>query len=306
MNLHNSELKNISDFVNGHEGSITCNACNSFAQWGIDNICKDFLEKYWDWEKNKNINPWKITKSCANPYVYLKCQEIDYHKSYKITCHKFVDNRRCPYCNPRKNKVHVLDSLGTLFPEVLKIWSDKNKKSPYEYSLNSGKYVWWKCSEGKHEDYYRSIHSSNSYKFRCPECINEKNESLLQEKVRLYLNELGYIILHENNCTLKCINPITKYPLHYDNEVKLNNKPLLIEVNGIQHYKITGFHTLASIKNNSTPEQELKYQKEKDKYKKEYALLHGYEFLTIPYYTDDKDETWKNLINNKINIILNN
>jgi hypothetical protein len=41
--IHKSELKNINGFTSGQEGSMYCNACNSFAQWGIDNICEDFL-----------------------------------------------------------------------------------------------------------------------------------------------------------------------------------------------------------------------------------------------------------------------
>ena len=31
---------------------IKCLQCNSFAQWGIDNLGSDFLDKYWDYEKN--------------------------------------------------------------------------------------------------------------------------------------------------------------------------------------------------------------------------------------------------------------
>ena len=38
----------------------------------------------------------------------------------------------------------------------------------------------------------------------------------------------------------------------------------------------------------------------KDKIKKEFALSQGYHFLEIPYWSDDKDNTWKQLINNKI------
>ena len=37
--------------------------------------------------------------------------------------------------------------------------------------------------------------------------------------------------------------------------------------------------------------------------KKDYALSRGYFYLAIPYWTNDENETWKSLINNKINAI---
>ncbi len=291
--LHESELKNVKSFTNGLEGSMCCNTCNSFAQWGIDNIDKNFLEKYWDYEKNKNINPWEIGK-CVDKKVWIKCQEKDYHGSYLMIVNGFTkQNQRCPYCTNRCGKVHKLDSLGTLYPKVLKIWSDKNKKLPYEYSLNSNQKVWWKCKEGKHNDYLRSIISSNKYEFRCPECVRERDESFLQEKVRLYLNELRYTVLHEHNCTLKCINPKTKNQLPYDNEIE--KLKLIIEVHGGQHYLETSGKWF---------NKNFNFYKRKlyDRYKRMYAKSKGYEYLEIPFWLDDRNETWKQLINEKISI----
>jgi len=241
--LHFSELKIINSFISGQEGSLDCKACNSFAQWGIDNLGVNFLEKYWDYEKNKNINPWEIAKCANKPKIWIKCQEKNYHGSYDITCNDFVNNYRCPYCNNSNGKVHRLDSLGCLYPEVLEIWSDKNKKSPYDYSPMSGQEVYWKCLEGNHKDYKRSVRESNICDFRCPECVNERKESFLQEKVRLYLNELRYDVLHEKNCTIIAQNPKTKMYLRYDNEIILSNrKHLIIEVHGLQHYQVGTWH----------------------------------------------------------------
>ena len=62
---------------------VGCIYCNSFAQWGIDNICEDFLEKYWDYDKNQDVNPWLLPKA-ARRKVWLKCQDVDYHNSYDI------------------------------------------------------------------------------------------------------------------------------------------------------------------------------------------------------------------------------
>lgn len=317
--IHSSELKNIHNFTRGHNGVMDCNMCNSFAQWGIDNLGQDFLEKYWDYDKNNKLglDPWKISKgSCKKVYIF--CQEHDYHGSYFVVCDQFVNNGyRCYYCSNKK--IHKYDSLGWLYPQVFKIWSDKNKKSPFEYAPKSSQKVWWKCPDGKHKDYKRIISVSNVCEFRCPECIQERNESMIQEKTRLYLEENynQYEILHEGKCTLKPKNLIDppnnsdkkrgKGILRYDNEIIINNNHFFIEVMGLQHKKESSLFYLKSIKKyNTTPEQELKYLQDRDEYKKEYVYNQGnnYYYLAIWYYHFDKQDTYKTLINNKINEIL--
>jgi hypothetical protein len=305
INLHESELKIINAFTRGQIGSMDCKGCNSFAQWGIDNICLDFLEKYWDYKKNI-ISPWRIDKSCKIK-VWIKCQGKEYHGSYDVTCNSFNrQGNRCPFCTNKNGKVHYLDSLGTLYPEVIKYWSNKNKKSPFEYAPKSNQKVWWKCLEGKHEDCFRYIRHSTNCNFRCPECSRERNESFLQEKVRLYLNELNYTVLHERNCNIVAQNPKVKSKtgrMPYDNEVVELN--LIIEVHGEQHFKVSYYPTLTAKNNNTTPEYELHKIRLHDRYKRIFAKKRGYFYLEIPYWTDDKKELWKKLIDDKIKKIMN-
>ena len=296
--IHPSEIKNISKFTSGYDGSINCNHCNSFEQWGIDNICEDFLEKYWDYEKNI-VNPWEIDYS-SHINIYIKCQEKDYHGSYEVRCNKFVNKQRCYYCNSNSGKVHLLDSLGKILEDrdLLEIWSDKNIKTPYEYAPFSKGKVWWKCIDEKHEDYERIISNSNICNFHCPKCTRERDESFLQERVRLYLESLGYTILHEHGCTIVPINPKTKNNLPFDNEVM--ELKLIIEVHGGQHYKINKWTKQAARKNNTTSEYELHMQQVRDRYKRIFVKSQGYKYMAIPYWTNDKEETWKQLINDKI------
>lgn len=295
-NTHDSELYYISNVV---RQGLKCKQCNSFAQWGIDNICKDFLKKYWDYEKN-NISPWKIAKSTANTKIWIKCQEKDYHGSYDTTPNVFVTGVRCGFCTLRPNKIHPYDSLGAELTKrnISHLFSDLNNKSAYEYPPSGDQIIWWKCENEVHKDYKKSINKSNTHNFRCPECVKERNESFLQEKVRLYFTEMKYVILHEYDCNLTCINPRTNYPLPFDNEVVDLN--LIIEVHGRQHYELCGWNISQSKSNGKTPEECLEYQQWKDKYKKEYALSQGYFYLEIPYWADDKDESWKKLIDDKI------
>ena len=298
--LHPSELKQINNFTNGQVGDINCRRCNSFAQYLIDNYGETALNLYWDYDKNI-INPWDFGKSTDKQTVWIKCQDKDYHKSYEMFPCTFTRGRRCPYCNPNGGEIHRLDSVGKILEDnkLLKIWSDKNIKSPYEYTPNSStRKAWWKCINGKHEDYYRSISDSNRYQFHCPECTEERSESFLQEKVRLHLESLGNTILHEHSCTLKCINPKTNRTLPFDNEIK--ELKLIIEVHGRQHYKATAWYKNFAKHDDIIPEYELHMTQVRDRYKKFISYKRGYNYIAIPYWTDDKDETWKKLLDDKI------
>lgn len=308
--IHPSELKHIKSFTSNNQiGSMNCNMCNSFAQYLIDNYGENALNKYWS-DKN-TLDPWKISKGSSTYMIWIKCQNKDYH-IYNTYPNRFTtNNQRCPYCHNDKGKVHKYDSLGWLHPESFKYWSIKNKKSPYDYSPSSMQKVWWICPSGKHEDFKRNSFESIRKNFRCPECVQERDESLIQEKTRLYLESLHIgKILHESNCTLypkNIIKPPSKRRtsrLRYDNEIIINNKHLFIEVMGSQHEKICSWHRSLAKRYETTPQQELDYQIAKDKYKEQYVYDQGnnYYYLAIWYY-DFNDNTYKKLIDDKINKI---
>jgi len=289
--LHESELKNIGNFTTGSTKNIQCNQCNSFAQWGIDNLGENFLEKYWDYEKN-TVDPWEIAKSSINTKVWLRCQEKDYHGSYDIHCCHFIKGTRCSFCVNRK--IHYLDSLGTLYPQVFEFWSDRNNKSPYEYPPMSSEEVYWKCPEGIHEDYLRNIYHSNTLNFRCPECQYSKGE----EKICNYFIDLSFIKINQEDYKLlddmfkgkyKYYIPQKKFDglvglgegnLSYD--FYLPNYNLLIEYQGQQHEKYCkGFHK---------SKKDFEKQLEHDKRKKEYTQKHNINLLEIWYWDFDNVE----------------
>jgi hypothetical protein len=193
---------------------------------------EDFLVKYWDYEKNE-VNPWKISPHANKPKIWIKCQDNYHHESYLITCNNFCNGQRCGYCSGKK--VHKYDSLGWLYPEVLDIWSDKNRKAPYEYLPNSGVKVWWKCTHGKHKDYQRRISDAKRYDFRCPECEYSKGETRISEY--LIDNKISYV----PQKVFKGLTGLKNGLLSYD--FYLYDYDLLIEFQGEQHEKyIPGFH----------------------------------------------------------------
>jgi len=297
--IHRSELKLISSFTSNHDGVMDCKQCNSFAQWGIDNIGDNFLEKYWDYDKNI-INPWKISYGNSNKNIYIICQEKGYHGSYKIKCNGFTDGVRCGYCT--NVKVHPLDSLGTLHPESLIYWSDKNDKSPYEYAPHGSQFVWWKCSNNKHKDYKREICNSNRRNFRCPECDYSKGE----ESISNYFINKEFIRLSQNDFYLAYnkYNIIYYLPqMKFDNLIGLGNGllsydfyipklNLLIEYQGEQHERyIPGFHR---------SKKDFLKQKEHDRRKKEYAQNNNINLLEIWYWDFDNIES---ILEKELNLI---
>lgn len=303
--IHSSEKYVIMSITNMNI-KIKCRQCNSFGQWLIDNYGEDALDKYWDYDKN-TISPYNLACGRKKFYVYLHDFEGD-KETYKTSFYliRRYESRKNNYGNNtravqiRKNARHnILEE----YPIISEIWSDLNTVNIEDvYKKYRKGLLYWKCDIGIHDDYERSVASSIKSEFRCPECSRERDESFLQEGVRLYLsNELGFKLNHEHNCSVIPINPNTSYPLPFDNEVI--DLKLIIEVNGLQHYEVCGFHKLQAKYRNTTPEEEFEYQQWKDKYKKEYALSQGYFYLEIPYWSLINDK-YKRLIINKIKEIV--
>lgn len=263
----------------------------SFAQWGIDNLGEDFLEKYWS-DKNE-LSPWEI--SCGSrKKVWIKCQKKDYHENYSLTSAHFTkeNGTRCPYC--ANQKIHPLDSLGQQLENegLLHIWSEKNKKSPHEYAPVSGQKAWWKCECGKHEDYERIISGSNIVDFRCPSCNISKGEKRIEEY--LINNKIEYIPQQPYEGLIGLGGGDLSYDFYLPKSYNL-----LIEYQGIQHEKPIDFEG----KGKKYAEKQFKKQVEHDKRKKEYAKDNKIELLPIWYYDYDNIEE---ILNNKIKEIHNN
>ena len=309
---HKSELKNIGSITSKTDSIVKCKQCNSIAQYILDNFPDRDLYDVWDKERNGDLNPWEVQRRTNKKSIWIKCQEKCYHGSYLAVPAHFANGGRCPYCTSRQNKVHPKDSIGQYIIDnygeefLYSIWSDKNDKSPFEYSQMSNKKVWWKCTNGKHEDYLRSCQHSKIYEFRCHKCVQEMNNSVIEEKTKIYLKELGYKVMTEHNCTIRPRNPKTKHYLPYDNEITLSNgEHLIIEVHGSQHYK-TDFYIHKRGRTIEEAESDLRYNRLKDRYKKAYAEHYGYHYLEIPYtaFQGKNKQQYKQMIDDKIEEIL--
>lgn len=301
--IHDSREMQVYTFISTKKS--TCKFCNSFAQHGIDTYGENFLYNFWDYELNTDINPWKISYS-SRKQAYIKCSN-ELHGSYKIMCNTFSNafpNNGCPLCHIRgkRSKPVKTESLGYLYPKSNELWGN-NDLTPFDVTPYSHKEFWCKCNNGVHDDYMRKVSEMVRLDFRCPSCMADMSCSMLQNKVSNFIhNTLGYTIKHEYDCSIIPLSPTlyNNVKLPYDNEVV--ELKLIIEVHGSQHYKKSSWHTLTAKRNGTTPEIELQKQQERDKYKKIYAINHGYEYLEIPYYEEDEDR-YKQIIMDKINDI---
>ena len=267
--------------------------------------CFPQLLDMWDYENNYNIDPFKIFPS-SRVIVSWKCQNNHRFKNAIITMRKtFLDGGSlCKYCEGI-GVIKGKNDLQTTHPELLLDWDyDKNTDcSPCTIAFGSTKPVWWKCNICGN-GWIATPNSRTNLNSGCPECARHFSISKLQKMVEKYIAEnYNYENLHERNCSIIAVNPKTGYKLPYDNDVKINEDRLIIEVNGEQHYHICQFTITNAAQRGVTPQEEFEYQQYKDKIKKEYALSKGYYYLEIPYTATRRNE-YQQLIDKKICEIL--
>lgn len=170
-NLHESELYIMSFVTKKPNRDLICRKCHSLAQVVIDKFGKEYLDIHW--HPDNILSPWDVYayNVRGNIKVKIQCDKKYYHV-YEQVPGSFANGIGCPFCINRK--VHPLDSFGVMFQEMIERWSDKNDKTPYEFSPHSGKKAWFKCPNGKHEDYQQQISNAVIYGFTCKECENER------------------------------------------------------------------------------------------------------------------------------------
>ena len=100
--------------------NVRCSYCfhrkvhpkDSFAQYGINKYGEDFLERYWDFKKNK-YNPWEISPMTSKD-LYIKCIHNAHHDSFRVASNNFFNETYiCPHClKERKNiKIQLLENV---------------------------------------------------------------------------------------------------------------------------------------------------------------------------------------------------
>lgn len=144
--LHKSYNVRICSITNTNK--LICHACNSFAQWCVDNKHLDWLE-LWDNEKNDKT-PWEVGKNSTNKY-YFKCPR-GIHDSELKRIQDFVTKKVKLFCVSCKSiGQYIVDKYGEDYLNF--VWSDKNKLSPFKIMAMGEKLCWFRCNNDLHPDY---------------------------------------------------------------------------------------------------------------------------------------------------------
>lgn len=125
------------------------------------------LMSEWNYDKNKGLNIEDFTMG-SNKIVWWNCPDCG--SEYDMDINRRNRGSNCPYCAGKR--VNHTNSLASLRPDLLKYWDyNKNKKSPHDYALKSGKKVWLICDKG--HGYSQEIRSFTKGS-QCPYCIGHK------------------------------------------------------------------------------------------------------------------------------------
>ena len=188
---------------------------------------------------------------------------------------------KCPYCNGKRILVGFND-LWTTNPDIARFLENKN--DGYSVTNRSAKKFWWKCDCGNRV--YKSVDevvSANS--IRCPICSDgfPIGEKVIYSLLR-YLNiEFDFRIKFN-------------WSLNKQYDFYIPNHSLIIEVNGLQHYKESANFTHDTLEN---------IQKN-DKLKYNLSIQNGIiNYVYVDTSTSNSDDIISNIKTSSLCTILN-
>ena len=127
------------------------------------------LAAEWDCVRNASLTPEQVSKG-SNRMVFWKCR-LGHTWSAAVNSRTGQESG-CPYCSGNK-VLSGFNDLKTINPELAAQWdAGKNGSlSPEQVTANSGKKVWWICTQG--HSWPATIASRNEGR-GCPFCTGRK------------------------------------------------------------------------------------------------------------------------------------
>jgi len=131
----------------------------------IDN---KLLMSEWDYEKNKDLDPSKLTLG-SHTKAWWKCK---LGHQFEMTIKQRTYGQSCPYCANRR-VLFGYNDLQTTHPNIAKQWHPTKNGSltPQQVTFGSGKKVWWLCSKCGYE--WKSSVLNRTKGRSCPLCANK-------------------------------------------------------------------------------------------------------------------------------------
>jgi Probable Zinc-ribbon domain len=136
-------------------------------------ITNPYLLEEWDFEKNIDLQPHKISKGSGKK-VWWICKRKHFWQAS-------VDARvrgktGCPYCS---GNIVSDNSIGKNYIELIKEWSPRNKISPFKVARQSNIKYWWRCSKFPKDHEWKATPNNRTIrKTGCPFCSGRKAWSL--------------------------------------------------------------------------------------------------------------------------------
>ena len=179
------------------------------------------LAKDWNYEKNNGLTPADIMSN-SGKRVWWKCSK---GHEWQATVASRSGGTGCPYCVGKK-VLKGYNDLQTVNPTLTKEWDyEKNGNlKPEDFTANSGKKVWWKCSKG--HEWQATLYSRNTGN-GCPVCSSERHTSLPEYALVYYLKKNGLEVAHsyrEKGYELDIYIPSRKIGIEYDGYLWHKNK----------------------------------------------------------------------------------
>lgn len=129
----------------------------------------------WHPTKNGRIVP-EYVHAMSNKFFWWKCRKCGYE--WKAPAYRRAKGMGCPVCSGNII-VAGFNDLPTVRPELMDEWDYERNEGidPRNYSVGSGKKVWWKCKYCSYE--WKAVISNRTRGNNCPRC---SGKIITQEK----------------------------------------------------------------------------------------------------------------------------
>ena len=240
------------------------------------------LLKEWNYEKNTEINPNKITAG-THLKVWWKCKKG--HEWFASVANRSTKRSGCPYCSNMKILVGYNDLLTTN-PELAKEWNyEKNiNLTPIEIKKGYNRKVWWKCQKCGHE-WQQTVRRRTELKSinTCPRCYKLGNQTSFPEQAIYYYISKVYK------------NVYNRYKLmnKYELDIYIKDANIAIEYDGLYFHNRDRTIKTEKVKNAITIEKKIILYRIKETKRK---LNKPYIRNNIIYYNYDRGNNLNNAI----------
>jgi Probable Zinc-ribbon domain len=203
-----------------------CESCfyNSFA-------CN---EKCFSWSDKNLLAPRDVFESSHKKFIFhcAMCLHDFSAALYCIVC----DDSWCPFCASRKlcddENCETCYDKSFASEEKSLYWSKTNKLQPRNVFKSSHKKFAFECQECA---YLFQAALSNIVKGRwCSRCIHKTEKKLIQ----WFQSQFPMCKIISEYTTAWSNNKKTNYHYRYDIFLEFNNKKIIIELDGIQHFEV--------------------------------------------------------------------